>query len=147
MAPFHPKPTFVITPGAALQPAHYGLLMHLLMEAGYGVLCSMLPSTGTGPGKKATVEEDVAFIRDRMILPVIDHEEHDVILIGHSYSGLPCSPAVAGLSKSDRAKAGKKTSVLAQIFISSLITKGGDGKDMIDTFGGQAPPHVVLDVW
>lgn len=144
MPPAFSKPVFVIAPGAALTPAHYGLLSHLLMKAGYGALSSMLPSAATGA--KVTVEDDAEYIRNRMILPVLDNEEHDVVLFCHSYSSLPGSAAALGLSKEDRIKEGKKTSVIGQIYLSAILTPGGDGKDLIATFGGQTPPHLTIDV-
>lgn len=57
-------------------------------------------------------------------------------MIMHSYSDIPGSAAAAGLGKEDRAAQGKKTSVLGQIFIASIMTRGGDGKDIVATFGG-----------
>lgn len=142
MAPIHHKPVFVIVPGSGIQPAHYALLMYLLMESGYGVLSAMLPSCGTG--KEVTIEDDADYIRNRMVLPVIDDQERDVIMLAHSYGGLPASAAVAGLSKEDRAKAGKSSSVLGQIYVASLIC--GEGSNLFDAFGGQFPPHVRLNV-
>ena len=59
---------------------------------------------------------------------------------------MPGSAAALGLGKEDRAKEGKTTSVLGQIFISSILPKGGDGKDVVATFGGQLPPHISVNV-
>lgn len=140
------KPIFVLAPGAAYNPAHYGLLQHLFLKAGYGALSSTLPSIGTLKAASATVEEDATYIRDRLVLPVLENEERDVIIIGHSYSALPATSAVAGLGKATRSAAGKKTSVLGQIFIAGVITKGGDGNSLQAAFGGALPPHVQADV-
>ena len=65
-----------------------------------------------------------------------------MIMISHSYGGVPASAAAKGLGKTDRAAEGKVTSVLGQIFISAPLPRGGDGKDIIATFGGQLPPHI-----
>ncbi|RDW92641.1 hypothetical protein BP5796_02035 [Coleophoma crateriformis] len=171
------RPVFVIVPGASQTPSHYAHLIHLLQSHGYPTLSSMLPSTGTGAN--VTVQDDADYIRSRMILPVLEIEKHDVVLIMHSYrhdfpfllnflllfgvfydhlslplfteqqltpnSGLPGSAAALGLGKEDRAKEGKSTSVLGQIFISSMLVKGGDGKDVVATFGGQLPPHLIVN--
>jgi hypothetical protein len=67
------RPFIVIVPGASQNPAHYGYLSHLLHLAGYPVFSALLPSIGaTG---KVTVEDDAAYIRDRMLIPILDHEE------------------------------------------------------------------------
>ena len=97
-------------------------------------------------GQKIGVEEDTYFVRNRMLLPILDTEGHDIIVISHSYSGLPASAAAKGLSKSERAKDNKQTSVLGQIFIAGIIAKGGDGKTVVGAFGGQYPPHIQVDV-
>jgi hypothetical protein len=81
-----------------------------------------------------------------MLFPVLDTEKHDVIMVMHSYSGMPGSAAATGLGKAERAAQGKSTSVLGQIFISSILPRGGDGKDVVATFGGQLPPHLSVDV-
>lgn len=141
--PPSPKPVFVLVPGAALTPSHYGYLEHLLLSQGYGVLSALLPTVGTGAN--VTVEDDADYIRSRMLLPVLDIENHDVIMISHSYSGIPASAAARGLSKTDRIEDGKTTSVLGQIFIATILTRGGDGKDVVATFGEQLPPHIRVD--
>ena len=138
------KPVFVIVPGASQTPAHYGYLQHLLLSQGYGVTSAVLPSVGNT--ESITAEVDAEYVRSRMLLPVLDVEKHDVILVSHSYSSVPASAAAKGLGKADRAAEGKSTSILAQIFISALLPRGGDGKDIVATFGGQLPPHIRDDV-
>ncbi|KAL8677361.1 MAG: hypothetical protein Q9186_006196 [Xanthomendoza sp. 1 TL-2023] len=137
------KPVFVLVPGSAQNPSHYAYLQHLLLSEGYGVLSALLPTVGTGAD--VTVEDDSEYVRSRMLLPILDIEKHDVIMISHSYGGLPASAAARGLGKSDRAAEGKTTSVLGQIFIAAILAKGGDGKDLVTAFGGQLPPHIQID--
>lgn len=138
------KPVFVLVPGASQSPAHYGYLQHLLMSHGFSVVSAMLPSVGSRA--PVTAEDDTEYVRSSMLLPVLDGEKHDVIIISSSYSGLPASAAAHGLGKAERAAQGKTTSVLGQIFIASILTKGGDGKDVVATFGGQLPPHIQVEV-
>jgi hypothetical protein len=138
------RPFFVIVPGASQNPAHYGLLSHLLQLSGYPVISALLPSVGAQG--KVTVDDDAKYVRDKMIIPVLDYEEHDVVVITHSYSSVPGSAAVKGLSKAERSSQGKKTGVIGQIFISALLPKGGDGKDIVGAFGGQYPPHIRPEV-
>jgi hypothetical protein len=64
----------------------------------------------------------------------------------HSYSSVPGSAAAKGLSKSQRAAQGKKTGVIGQIHLASILAKGGDGNDVKEAFGGQLPPHIRPDV-
>lgn len=141
------KPVFVIAPGAAYNPAHYGLLMHSFLTAGYGAVSSCLPSLGTLHSAAVSVEDDSNYIRDRLVLPMLENEERDVIIVGHSYSSLPASHAVTGLDPASRQSAGKKASVLGQIYIAGVITKGGDGNSLVAAFGGALPPHVQAEVY
>ncbi|KAH7136014.1 hypothetical protein B0J11DRAFT_611854 [Dendryphion nanum] len=137
------RPFFVIIPGASQNPAHYGYLSHLLLCAGYPVFSALLPSVGAAG--QVSVEHDTEYVRNKMILPVLDHEEHDVILVMHSYSSVPGGAAAKGLGKAERAAEGKKTGVIGQIYISALLPKGGDGKDIVGAFGGHYPPHIRPD--
>ncbi|CAI6342590.1 unnamed protein product [Periconia digitata] len=136
------RPFFVIVPGAAQNPAHHGYLSHLLLLKGYPVLMAWLPSVASA--EKVTAADDAAYIRNKMILPVLDYEGHDVILIMHSYSGIPGSAAAAGLGQ-ERIAQGKKTSVIGQIFVTSLLATGGEGKSTTETYGGELPPHISAD--
>jgi hypothetical protein len=102
------RPFFVIVPGASHSPAAYGYLSHLLMLAGYPVWSALLPSVGRG---EFTAEDDAKYVREAMLLPVLDEEKHDVILIMHSYSSIPGTAACAGLGKAERAAQGKKGTI------------------------------------
>ena len=138
------KPVLVIVPAAAQSPSHYAYLTHLLQSQGYGVLSALLPTVGTG--LPITAADDAEYIRSRMLLPVLDIEKRDVVIISHSYSGMPASAAAQGLGPSDRKAAGKATAVLGQVFVASILPRGGDGKDVVATFGGRLPAHIQVDV-
>ncbi|KAL9003541.1 MAG: hypothetical protein Q9188_003599 [Gyalolechia gomerana] len=137
------KPVLVIVPGAAVTPAHYGYLQHLLCQ-GYSALSALLPTVGTS--EPVTLEDDTEYIRSRMLFPVLDIEKHDVIIVSFSYSGLPASAAARGLGKAGSLAEGKTTSVLGQISVASILARGGDGNDVVGTFGGQLPPHIRVDI-
>lgn len=104
------RPFTVIIPGASQNPAHYRYLSHLLQLAGYPVFSALLPSVGAAGN--VTVEDDAVYVRDKMLLPVLDHEEHDVIMLMHSYSSVSGSAATKGLGKAEGAAQGRKTSVI-----------------------------------
>lgn len=77
------KTVFVLVPGASQSPAHYGYLLHLLLTRGHPVYSAILPSTGSN--KNVTAQDDAEYVREQMLLPILDTEEHDVIMIMHSY--------------------------------------------------------------
>lgn len=138
------RPIFVLVPGASQSPAAYGYLLHLLLSKGYGAYSALLPSVSAR--EPVTVQDDTDYVRERLLLPLLDIEKRDVIIINHSYSGIPASAAARGLGKADREAQGKTTSVLGQIFIAAVVTPGGDGKDLVASFGGHLPPHMRVDV-
>jgi hypothetical protein len=139
-----PNPFIVIVPGASQNPAHYGYLSHLLLLAGYPVFSATLPSVGAK--ERVTAEDDATYVREKMLLPVLDVEERNVVMIMHSYSSVPGSAAAKGLAPADRKAEGKKTSVLGQVYLASILRKGGDGIDVKGAFGGQFPPHIRAEV-
>jgi hypothetical protein len=138
------RPFIVILPGGSQNPTHYGYLAHLLQLAGYPTYSALLPSVGAS--EPVTIQDDMAYIRDRMILPILEHEGHDVVLVMHSYSGIPGSAAALNLGKKERLAQGKKTSVIGQIFVAAMLQKGGDGTDIFTTIGGAFPPFLRPDV-
>ncbi|EHK97151.1 hypothetical protein M7I_7105 [Glarea lozoyensis 74030] len=134
------SPVFVIVPGASQTPSHYAHIIHLLQARGHGTLTALLPSGGAT--RLVSAAEDAEFVRSRMILPILDIEKYDVILIMHSYGGLPGSAAARGLGSADRATSGRKTAVLGQIFIASILPHGGNGEDVIALLGGKWPSFI-----
>lgn len=138
------RPVFLILPGGSQNPTHYGYLAHLLQSAGYPTSSALLPSVGNSA--KITLEDDMTYIRDRLILPYLDLEGRDVILVMHSYSGVPGSAAAFGLGKKNRAAQGKKGSVIGQIFCAAMLQKGDNATDLSTANGGSFPPFLKPDV-
>jgi hypothetical protein len=138
------RPFIVIVPGASQSPAHYGYLSHLLLQVGYPVFSALLPSVGTTGN--VTVDDDTSYVRNNMLIPVLDVEEHDVVMLMHSYSSVPGSAAAKGLGPAERKAQGKKTAVIGQVYLSALLPKGGGGNDIKGAFGGQFPPHIRPEV-
>jgi pimeloyl-ACP methyl ester carboxylesterase len=120
------KPTFVFVPGAWHQPSAFKPSLDLLTSAGYEVEAVSLPSVGTverGEPATTSFQPDVDAIR-KAILSHIDQGK-DVIVVMHSYGGIPGSHAVQGLSKDERQAAGKKGSVVKLIYIAAMLWKAG----------------------
>ena len=137
------RPVFLILPGGSQNPTHYGYLAHLLQSAGYPTSSALFPSVGNSA--KIGTEDDMDFFRERLILPYLD-EGRDVILLMHSYSGVPGSAAARGLGKKERAAQCKKGGVIGQIFYAAMLQKGGDGTNLFAASGGSFPPFLKPDV-
>lgn len=119
------KPTIVIVHGAWHRPLHFDPLTKALESHGYRVVRPALPSVAKAPQETLPDNsEDIALVRST-ILHELDTAGHDVILVPHSYGGIPTSSALEGLGTKSRAATGKPTSVLAVAAIASFILPRG----------------------
>lgn len=113
--------TFVLVPGSFVTPVEYDKVITLLESKGHSVKAVELLSVNDGSRMPpATFEEDVSHIRSA-ILDVLDNEKRNVVLVVHSYSGVPGSSAVSGLSIKDRESAGHQTAVTGIVYIASFL--------------------------
>ncbi|KAJ9614187.1 hypothetical protein H2200_002323 [Cladophialophora chaetospira] len=119
------KPTFIIVHGAWHQPIHFQLVTKSLESYGYKVLAPALPSVDKAPNETTPDSQaDIAAVRTT-ILDELDSAGNDVILVPHSYGGIPASGAVEGLNPESRAAEGKTTSVIGIAAITSYILPKG----------------------
>lgn len=137
------KPTIVLVPGAWHSPSHYSTLLTLIQRAGYPTASSRLPSVGSPTPLTATVEQDAHFIRDKMLLPLIDSGT-DVLLVLHSYGGIPGAAAAKGLSKAEREKVGQEGGIVGLVLIVAIVVREGDSLEQMA--GGKLHDWIDLDV-
>lgn len=117
-------PVIVIVPAACQTPAHYQPLASALLNASFPVAVIPLPSVGASPGLK-TFDEDVAAIRK--VVNSFGDDGKEVVVLLHSYGGLPGSAAVKGLGRKDRLRDGKKGGVKRLVYVSSYVLMEGEG--------------------
>lgn len=116
------KPTFVCLHGAWHSPSCWDKIKALLSTHGYTCVCPALPSTGAIP-PVSDFTEDVDTIRSTVAELV--GEKKDVIVVMHSYSGIPGGQALEGLDKKTRTENGYKGGVVRLIYIMSFIVPEG----------------------
>ncbi len=137
------KPTFIIVHGAWHRPIHFQLVTKSLTSHGYKVLAPALPSVDKAPGYTTPdSQEDIAAVR-KVILQEIDEAGNDVILVPHSYGGIPASGAIEDLDPKTRSEAGKKTSVTGIAAITSYILP----KDMDIPTAESKPAPAIPDLF
>ena len=118
------QPTVVLIPGAFHAPGHYADLVARLDQAGYPVMLRSLPSSNPKDPQGQSFIEDAAYIRDELLLPTLQRGT-DVLLVMHSYGGVPGSSAAEELNRSYKASHQMQGRILGLIGISAFLLKEG----------------------
>ena len=117
------KPTIVIIPGGCHIPIHYDPLTKVLSSHGFLSVALRLPTAGASPPDK-DLYDDIAYISSRLE-ELIEKGGKEVILIVHSYGGLPGGSAARLFVKKERTEQGKKGGVIGVLYISSWGVPSG----------------------
>ncbi|RAL03033.1 alpha/beta hydrolase [Aspergillus ibericus CBS 121593] len=132
------NPTLILAPGAWYPPTAFTPLIAKLPA--YTCHPIAFPSI-----QQATTIHDLH--PDITTICILVEQEsnagNDIVIISHSWSGLPVNSALTDLSKSARQKAGKQGGVVKLIFISAFIPDVGES--LIGAFGGTPPEWYVRD--
>ena len=126
-------PTIVIVPAACQTPAHYQPFALALQNTNFTVAVVSLPSVGASPALQ-TFDEDVAAVRN-VVSGLVD-DGAEVLVLMHSYGGLPGSAAMRGLGASERAGEGKVGGVKRLVYVTSYALRKGEalpGKGDLET--------------
>lgn len=113
--------TFVLVPGSFATPAEYDKIVGLLEGQSHTVKTVELASVNDGSRQPpATMEDDASEIRS-VVLNILDGDKRHVVLVVHSYGGVPGSSAMQGLGTKDRESAGHDTAVTGIVYIASFL--------------------------
>lgn len=132
-------PAVVIVPGAWHDPAHYADLIRCIEQSGINeVRCPQLPSAveRLPVPANATLAEDTSMIRDDV--QSLTEAGKAVIVLMHSYGGLPGSNALDGLLWSQRLEQGRTGGVVHIVYVAAFVLP--IGTNLFTPFGGQVPP-------
>ncbi|KAK5088961.1 hypothetical protein LTR05_003185 [Lithohypha guttulata] len=138
------KPYIVLVPGSFGLPVFYADNVSTLIAKGYYIDVIHMPSIGLStlqgrPGPPATMNDDATFIAEKV--ERLADEGKDVVLIGHSYGGVPMTQSVKGLSKEERTKQGKAGGLVRMGYLTCLVPEVGKAaKDVL----GEAPPEQTI---
>lgn len=116
------KPSIVFLPGAWHTAECFDALTPYLKEVGYDTYPLTLPSVSE-PDPIRSLDPEIEHVH-KTIIPLIE-DGQDVIIVCHSYGGVPGSSSVKGLSKKDRAAQGKLGGVSAMVYICSWMIEEG----------------------
>jgi hypothetical protein len=116
------KPGIVLIPGAWHQGDTFEPVAHILRSLGYQAETVTLPSAGGAPS--TTAYDDAEHIRKAHLDNMIAQGKN-IIMVLHSYAGLPGTESVKGLTCRDLAAEGKKGGVAGLVYMSNLIPRAG----------------------
>lgn len=123
------KPAFVLVHGAWHTPSHWEPLATVLISHGYRVVTPALPSCLDPDEPNVTIptsqEPDIAAVRTAIIAQL--DSGFNVVVVAHSYGGLPAGSACKGLARNARTEAGYQTSVIAFAAIATSVLPKGMG--------------------
>lgn len=114
------KPAIVIVPGSFSPAAFYTLVVDQLKQDGYSTVeVAQYPSIGRrDPKPPATMYDDAKFIQE--VVEGLADQGNDVLIVAHSYGGIPTSQALKGLSKSDRKLKQMSGGVVGVLYVAAL---------------------------
>ncbi|KAK8009233.1 hypothetical protein PG991_011784 [Apiospora marii] len=138
------SPILVLCPGAFGTPDCFSKMLPYLAESGIEAkLSSGYPSSNPQNPTQATCAADIAHLRDNVLLPILDRQQRDIVLLAHSYGGVVGGAACKGLDKQTRAKQGHKTSIVGLVWVAAMINL--EGESLLESVGGAYPPFIKLN--
>ena len=136
------KPTVVCVPGAWHTPEIYDQVMNILDSHGYPTISLSLPSVGANPPKPDFADDVMAITT---CLTSLVSEEKEVILVMHSYTGMPGTEAPIGLGKKERMTKGLKSGVIRIVYIMAYaMTEGFQPTASDAQFPGWMKPDLAV---
>lgn len=133
------KPDYAVFAGAFHVKEHLRLTIPKLQAAGYRTHTDTLSSVNNAA---KSVPDDVEQIR-RILIPLFDQGKEVVMMI-HSYAGIPGSAAMKGLSKTERRAQGKRGGLIGVVYLCAFVAP--EGKSLKDMIGGEFTPWQKPDV-
>ncbi|OJJ79846.1 alpha/beta hydrolase [Aspergillus glaucus CBS 516.65] len=125
------KPTLIFAPGAWYPPTAFDPLIAKLPD----YTCHTIAFPAIQQATTVTdLRLDISAVRT-----LVEREAdagRDVVIVLHSWAGLPVNSALDGLSKDAREKEGKEGGVVRLVFIAAFIPEIGE--NLVDALGGPA---------
>ncbi len=145
-----PKPSILLAPHSCGLPEFYDLVFDAVRSEGYDIRGLHLSSSGLTalkgrPGKPPTMYNDADYIA--IEVEKLADDGKDVVLIGHSYSGIPVSQCSKGLSKEERRQQGKPGGLVNLAFLSCPVPPlGGHGNSFREEVKTEHVVELEIDV-
>ncbi|KAL4982283.1 hypothetical protein BDW68DRAFT_192277 [Aspergillus falconensis] len=92
--------TVVLNPSSWLISVLYEPFLNTVSPAGHSAICADHPSLDPVDPTTAGCKADADAL-SKILPPFVNYEGPDVLLVMHSYSGMPCAAATKGLSRTE----------------------------------------------
>ncbi|KAK7921648.1 hypothetical protein PG985_009670 [Apiospora marii] len=135
-SPTHP--VFLFVPGAWHQAWPFDLVRRHLAARGHATAHVELATVGAADPARTGLAEDVAAIRAGLEARILGDAGEEVVVVAHSYGGIPTAGAVRGLGVAERAREGKKGGVLMVLHLGAFAVPVGTS--LRDNLPGKAYP-------
>jgi pimeloyl-ACP methyl ester carboxylesterase len=112
-------PTIVFIPGAWHTCDYYKQVISILTEKGFPTATVNLPSVGG----VSSMEDDAIAIQN--VISKLANDGQQIILVMHSYGGIPGTESAKGLSREIRQAKGKAGGIIALVYVSAYLIKEG----------------------
>ena len=136
------NPVIVLIPGAWLTHPFYEPFLRAINLAGYSTHYAKYPSLDPPSPFNVACEADTEALTSS-IRPLVEDEGKDIVLVMHSYAGMPGAAAATGLARSQRVKEGKLGGIIGLVFIAAFLVP--EGMSCSGLQGGNLPSWILLD--
>ncbi|KIW99729.1 uncharacterized protein Z518_11142 [Rhinocladiella mackenziei CBS 650.93] len=138
------KPTILLIPGSFSLPDPYDPVVDAVRAGGYEIRVLHLPSVGisAGHGREGappSMYDDAAFVAKEA--EKLADEGKKIILIGHSYGGIPVTQGAEGLAVKGRQTQGKAGGIVTLAYMTALVP--GVGQSAVDIIADVPQEHQV----
>lgn len=135
--------TIVLVPGSFAPAALYADFVEVLKKAGLDTIVVDTPSVGRREGKGPATMTDDANEISKVVLPLVDQGK-EVVLVAHSYGGIPTTQSLETLSQKARSAQGKSGGVRKVVYLTAVVLQAGMSN--FELFGGAMPDFVSVNV-
>ncbi|KAK5047232.1 hypothetical protein LTR84_006754 [Exophiala bonariae] len=120
--------SILLVTGSFVPPSVYDTVVDAVQAKGLQVRALHSPTVGLAPrqgreGAAPTMYDDAAFIGEE--IDKLADQGKRVILIAHSYGGIPATQSVRGRSLTDRRQQGKRGGIARLAYMTALVPEIG----------------------
>lgn len=124
------KPSIIVVPGSFSHAWFYDDFVSALQSHGYPAQVIDLRTTRDQTIPPANMFDDAAYIH--AATEKLVNEGKEVVLLPHSYGGIPTTESAKGLLKSDREKQGKGGGIVRIVYMTALLPPvGGSAQTLL----------------